>query len=96
MRDISVVVPVKNEAENIIKLIQEINYALNQINKDFEIICVDDASTDNTLELLESAKKEFLNLRILAHSKNSGQSKSIHSGVKYSNGNLIVILDGDG
>lgn len=93
--DVSVVVPVKNEADNIRPLIDEILRALGDRER-FEIIYVDDGSTDATPSVLKALRAEVPELRAVRHAKNSGQSAAIRTGVRAARGNLIVTLDGDG
>lgn len=92
---LSVVVPVYNEAGNIFPLLQEISDVLAG-RYDFEIIYVNDGSTDSTANELVTARTKFPNLRVISHRKSCGQSTSIRSGVKAAKGNVIVTLDGDG
>lgn len=92
---ISVVVPVKNEAENIRPLIGEIAAVLDG-REPYEIVVVDDGSDDATPAVLAAARKEFPTLRALRHAENCGQSAAIRSGVHAARGTLIVTLDGDG
>lgn len=92
--DISVVVPVHNESGAIANLVDEINKALD--GYDFEMIIVNDKSSDNTLEVLQSLKAKYPRLRVLNHLKNAGQSRAIHSGVLAAFAPLIGTLDGDG
>ena len=92
--DISVVVPVFNEAENISDLNQEINLALK--NYDFEIVFVDDHSSDNTLENLKKIAKENSRIRIIHHKQNYGQSSAVYTGVNHSKSKWIATIDGDG
>ena len=92
--DISVIIPVHNEAGAIVPLIEEVDAALRGFAH--EIIVVNDASKDNTLEILEKAKSNFPNLRILTHSKNAGQSAAIINGVRAACAPYIGTLDGDG
>lgn len=94
--DISVVVPVHNEAENIAPLVTEIVAALEG-RWSYEIIYVDDGSTDGTAEALLAARRKLLfDLRIIRHSTACGQSTAIHTGVHAARGRLIATLDGDG
>jgi dolichol-phosphate mannosyltransferase len=92
---ISVVVPIKNEAENIKPLVNEIIQALSS-ETDFEIIYIDDGSDDNSLEILQSLKQDTIHLRIIHHGTSCGQSAAIRSGVDYAQNGIIVTLDGDG
>ncbi len=90
----TLVIPVFNEEDNLVSLIKEIKIALaNYIN--FELIFVNDFSSDNTLEILKKEKKNF-NFKIINNQLNLGQSYSILSGIKQSKFNIIVTLDGDG
>jgi dolichol-phosphate mannosyltransferase len=92
---ISVVVPVKNEQENIVPLLEEIHVALEG-RADFEVIYVDDGSTDSTGQKLLEAKQRFPRLRIVRHKFSCGQSRGVASGVHAARGDWIVTLDGDG
>lgn len=91
----SVVIPVKNEEENVVPLLREIVAAFGP-RTDYEVIFVDDGSTDATREVLKAAKADEPRLRLIAHERNSGQSAAIRTGVLAARGRLIVTLDGDG
>ena len=93
--DLSIVIPVRNEAANIGPLVQEIRAALHG-RLDYEVIVVDDGSTDDTVGILRGIKAEFTRLRVLRHARRSGQSASIRSGVKAARTRWIATLDGDG
>jgi len=92
--DISVVVPAYNEAGNVVPLAREIAEALDKYN--YEMIFVDDCSTDSTRQDLIDAKAELPALRVLAHRHNAGQSRSVRTGVMHARGVIIATLDGDG
>ncbi|WP_084799455.1 glycosyltransferase family 2 protein [Bradyrhizobium sp. Ai1a-2] len=92
---VSIVVPVRNEAENIAPLIAEIVAALGR-RWVYEIIYVDDGSTDATASRIGAAMKERSNLRQLRHTVSSGQSAAVRSGVRAARGTIVVTLDGDG
>ena len=92
---VSIVVPVRNEAENIAPLIDEIVAALDG-RWTYEIIYVDDGSTDATAEQLASAMRQHKNLRQLRHAVSSGQSAAVRSGVRAARGAIVATLDGDG
>lgn len=95
MPDLSVVVPVHNERDNIVPLLSEIAAALRG-KIDFEIVYVDDLSRDDTLAVLTAAKTQFPELRVLRHVAQSGQSTALRTGIKAARGTWIATLDGDG
>ena len=95
MPDLSVVVPVHNERDNIVPLLTEITTALRG-KVDFEIVYVDDLSRDDTLAVLTAAKARFPELRVLRHVAQSGQSTALRTGIKAARGTWIATLDGDG
>jgi dolichol-phosphate mannosyltransferase len=93
--ELSVVVPVHNEAENILPLVGEIRDALEGLIH-HEIVYVDDGSTDETRARLLEAEGQFDRLRIIRHRCCAGQSTAIRTGVKGALASWIVTLDGDG
>ena len=92
--EISILVPVMNEAGNIRPLIDEICTAF--AGRHFEIIYIDDASNDATADELTEALDATPQLRVLRHTQRAGQSAAIRSGLLQANGDLIGVLDGDG
>ena len=92
--DISIVVPVFDEEGAAPALAREIAAAF--AGRNFEIVFVDDASRDGTRAALKALSAEIPQLRVLAHRKNSGQSRAIRTGVLGARGAVIVTLDGDG
>jgi dolichol-phosphate mannosyltransferase len=92
---LAVVVPVKNEADNILPLVAEIDAALAGKHV-FEIIYVDDGSDDRTPEMLRDARAKFPALRIVRHKNSCGQSAAVATGVKAARAPIIATLDGDG
>ncbi|MDE2476680.1 MAG: glycosyltransferase, partial [Alphaproteobacteria bacterium] len=90
---ISVVVPVKDEAGNVVPLAHEIAAAL--AGESYEMVFVDDGSADATVAELLQLKPE-LPVRVLAHGRNLGQSRALRSGIVAAHGDIIVTLDGDG
>jgi dolichol-phosphate mannosyltransferase len=95
MTQLSVVVPVFNERDNVLPLINEITGALRGLI-DFEIVYVDDASKDDTLAVLTAAKADNQELRVIRHLSQSGQSTAVRNGVRAARGSWIATLDGDG
>lgn len=92
---ISIVVPVHNEAENIIPLLEEIDQAMS-VAEAYEIIYVDDGSKDATEAVLKQAMSLFKNLRVIRHHQSCGQSTAIVNGVRAATYPWIATLDGDG
>jgi dolichol-phosphate mannosyltransferase len=92
---VSIVVPVRNEAENIAPVIEEIAKALDG-RWAYEIIYVNDGSTDATPDRLATLMKQRSNLRQLRHAASGGQSAAVRSGVRAARGAIVGTLDGDG
>lgn len=92
---VSVVVPVRNEAANIAPLVAEIVKALDG-QWPFEIVYVNDGSTDGTAAELARLKAQYPSLRQLRHRESCGQSVAVRSGVAAARGAIVVTLDGDG
>jgi dolichol-phosphate mannosyltransferase len=92
---VSIVVPVRNEAENVAPLVAEIVSALDG-RWVYEIIYVNDGSTDATAGRLADLMKQHRQLRQLKHAQSSGQSAAVRSGVRAARGAIVATLDGDG
>jgi len=92
---LSVVVPVRNEADNIAPLLTELESALTAIGL-FEVIYVDDGSTDATPARLAELQRTRPWLRVLRHEKSTGQSAAVRSGVRAARAPVVATLDGDG
>jgi dolichol-phosphate mannosyltransferase len=92
---LSVVVPVRNEAGNVLPLLEEIHAALLS-GPEFEVIYVDDGSRDATPAELLEARARFPRLRVLTHRESCGQSAALLTGVRAARAEWVVTLDGDG
>ena len=90
---ISIIIPVKNELDNVKPLTQEIVDVCSFC--DFEIIYINDGSVDGTEKELINLKKKYNNLRLINHMRSYGQSASIKSGVRSAKNDIIVTMDGD-
>jgi glycosyltransferase involved in cell wall biosynthesis len=91
----SVVIPMKNEEGNIVDLVEELEPVMKALGESWELICIDDGSTDKTQEVLEELAKKKAWLRPVSFSKNYGQSSAFAAGFKLARGTFVITLDGD-
>jgi glycosyltransferase involved in cell wall biosynthesis len=92
---LSLVIPAYNEQENIPTLLQRVEASLSQIGKPFEVIIIDDGSTDQTPQMLDEAMKTRPWLRVLRMRKNAGQSAGFEAGFEAARGEVIATIDAD-
>lgn len=93
---LSVVVPVYNEFENIPLLYDAVAKALDELNKEWELILVNDGSKDNSLDALkEVAAKDSQHVKVIGLRRNFGQTAAIAAGVDHASGEIIVLMDAD-
>jgi len=93
--DISVVVPMKNEAPNVAELYTEITAALDAYGRPYEVIAIDDGSTDETFNLLARLQEHDARLTVIRFRRNYGQTAGFAAGFAHARGRYIVTLDGD-
>ena len=91
----SVVVPVYNEADNIERLLHEIYRAAGALGRTFEVILVDDGSTDRSLEIMVSNLASHPGLRVLTFERNAGQSAALAAGFDAARGDVFLTMDAD-
>jgi glycosyltransferase involved in cell wall biosynthesis len=94
--ELSIVIPVYNEEENVGPLIQEINAAVRPLGMRYEILVVDDGSNDNTFPALAQLYQSEPHLRVVKLKRNFGQTAAVAAGLAYANGEVVVTMDGDG
>ena len=92
---LSIVVPLLNEEGNVTTLYNNLKDVLDSTGKEYEIIFIDDGSTDNTLDLLNRISNNDDAVKIIKFRKNFGQSAAIDAGFRYAKGEIIITLDGD-
>ena len=92
---ISVVVPVFNEEKNVGLLYTELTAVLKDIKIPYEIICVDDGSTDNTFKTLSDLNKTDSKLKVITFRRNFGQTAALSAGFDYAKGDIVVSIDAD-
>ena len=93
--DISIIVPVFNEQENVLPLTREVIGAMKGSPGTYEIVFVDDCSTDATWDRIQQAHKQDSRVRGLRHSRNCGQSAALWTGFQASSSPMLATLDGD-
>lgn len=93
--DLSLVVPVFNEEENLPILVGEIAAALAPLDRSWELLLVDDASTDGSLAVMQRLAGSDSHLRIVRHARNAGQTATLASGFRAARGAIVVTLDAD-
>jgi glycosyltransferase involved in cell wall biosynthesis len=100
MRKISLVIPVHNEEKNIPIVYEETKKVLEDLHQNkgynYEIIFINDGSSDNTLEVLKNLKNLDFHLKILNMDKQRGQAAGLTAGFYYATGDIIITMDGDG
>jgi glycosyltransferase involved in cell wall biosynthesis len=95
MMELSIVIPVYNEEENVEPLIQEITAAVKPLGKPYEIVVVDDGSKDNTFPALARLHETEPHLRVVRLKRNFGQTAALAAGLAHAEGDVIVTMDGD-
>jgi len=94
-KELTVIIPFFNEAGNMGPLLDETFSVLRRLDKSFEVLCIDDASTDNGLSVLNGLSRTYAELRVLRHRMNCGQSAACATGFRYARGSVIITMDGD-
>ena len=95
MYTLSIIVPVFNEKENITELANRITQALSSESISYEVIWVDDGSTDGSRPLLKQIQQDFPHQKVVFLARNYGQTTALTAGVKVAEGEIIVPLDAD-
>ena len=95
-KNVSVVLPIYNEEGNIASLVEEIAGVLERSALSFEIICVDDGSTDKSLDMLRALSQKDERVVVVPHRKNFGQSAAMATGFRHAKNEIVVTLDSDG
>jgi len=93
--DLSVVIPVYNEEKNLPILAAEVQGALQAIGRPYEVIYVDDGSTDGSTDILKGLAREDSAVRVVRQRRNSGQSAALDAGFRFARGAVVVTLDAD-
>jgi len=92
---ISVIIPVFNEEKNILPLYEKLTAVLKQLQQGYEVIFIDDGSTDNTLNHLRLISKVDPSVKVISFLRNYGQTAALSAGIDFSKGTIIIPMDGD-
>lgn len=95
LKNVSIVIPVYNQEKNVTKALEGISRVFDQAFVDYELVVVNDGSTDSTLQLLQKESESNQKLRIVSYTPNKGKGFAVKSGVLESHGNIIIFIDGD-
>ncbi len=93
--EISIIVPVFNEADNVLPLAREVAAAMQRQPRNWELVFVDDASTDATWKRIQDARHANASVGGLRHARNAGQSAALWTGIQATSGPIVATLDGD-
>lgn len=93
--DVSVVIPVYNEVENIIAMYRQVTDVMEQFGRSYEILFIDDGSNDGGRELMKSLAEQDSRVKLVFFRRNYGQTAAMHAGLQMASGDAIVTLDGD-
>lgn len=92
---LSILIPVFNEEENISPLYDRLMTALKKTGRTYEVIFIDDGSSDGTLEILLNINQRNPNIKVISFSRNFGQTAALSAGIDFSKGDIIIPMDGD-
>ncbi len=93
--DVSIVIPFLNESPNLLPLCEEIKAAMAPTGKQYEVLFIDDGSTDDGCELLEKARADMPQIKVVSFRRNFGQTAAMVAGLDYAEGEVVVTLDAD-
>lgn len=91
----SVVIPLKDEEANVPVLIEELEGVMHKLDEPWELICIDDGSTDGTAAILKTLQKSRPHLKVITFDRNYGQSSAFDAGFKAARGTYVITMDGD-
>jgi len=94
--ELSIVIPVYDEEENVEPLVNEIKSAVGPLGKGYEIVIVDDGSNDRTFDVLERMHRQEPRLRVVRLKRNFGQTAALAAGLAHCEGKIVITMDGDG
>jgi len=93
--DVSVVIPFLNESPNLAPLCEELKAAIEPLNKEYELVFVDDGSTDDGVEILENLRSDIPQIKVVSFRRNFGQTAAMAAGLDYAEGDVVITMDAD-
>src|SRR5690349_15072008 len=93
--DLSIVIPIKDEQDNLVRLHEQLTQALAPLRRSYEIILVDDGSVDGSVHLLKELAGRDPHVKVVCLRRNFGQSAALQAGIDFSAGEILVTMDGD-
>ena len=94
-KNLSIVFPVHNEADRLRELLSSLLPVLKGLNQSYEVIFVDDASTDRSWEVMKELRANNPHVRLIRFKKNCGESAALEAGFKAARGDMVVAMDAD-
>ena len=94
-KDYSIVVPFYNEEENIRPMLERVSKVMDDLSENYEIIAIDDGSSDTTFSKLVEGKERYPKLKIIKFRRNFGQTQAMQAGIDHACGEFIITMDGD-
>jgi glycosyltransferase involved in cell wall biosynthesis len=92
---VSIIIPAYNEEDNVYPLLEKFNEEVKKTSRDWEVVFVDDGSTDSTQDRVTEVREIFPFLKILQHSRNQGKTEALLTGFESSSGEILVLFDAD-
>lgn len=93
--DVSVVIPFLNESPNLVPLCEELQASLDPMDKSYEVIFIDDGSTDDGVAVLDAFRERMPQIKVVSFRRNFGQTAAMVAGLDYASGDVVVTLDAD-
>ncbi len=92
---LSILIPIYNEEGNLLLLYEKLAAALKKVGRPYEVIFVDDGSSDESLEILLDLREKNPNIKVISFSRNFGQTAALSAGIDFSKGDILIPMDGD-
>jgi glycosyltransferase involved in cell wall biosynthesis len=95
MQSLSIVIPIKDERENLRRLHERLTDALDPLGRDYELLLIDDGSTDGSFAVMVELAERDARVKVISFRRNYGQTPALQAGIDWAAGDIIVTMDGD-